>query len=298
LSGTQFARALHFLSEIDAMWNFRRLSVSTALPLLTLLAFAGDASARAVRIDFEDNNYAASGQAWDPIQFVDVATDLNSGPIGLGLGFSIDFGAGLVDTVFINENGYVSFGAAGVDFVGGITSLTELPAGSNVVAPYYANLQSVNGASDITFVDQSVSYSTGRLSRGDGPFDPTGQDTAPLAMRITWYNLLDSNNDQVQVQALFVQTPGAVGDFDLELNYGPLFSTQIPSTAGFLLNGVSYVVPGALDGSVDYTLSFRNGVFQTGTTPPTNVPTPDALVLMLTGFALLLLRRRTRVVQP
>lgn len=278
------------------MWHLRCFKASAALPLLTLLVFAADASARAVRIDFEDNNYESSGQAWNPIQFVDVATDFNAGPISLG--FSIDFGAGLVDSLFINENGYVSFGVAGVDFVGGINSLTELPAGSDVVAPYYANLQSVNGASDITFVDQSVSYSTGRLNRGDPPFDPDTQDTAPLAMRITWYNLLDSNSDQVQVQALFVQTPGAAGNFDLELNYGPLFPTQIPSAAGFLLNGVSYVVPGALDGSVDYTLSFRDGVFQTGTNPPTTVPEPGTWVLMLTGLGLLVLvRRRTHAVQ-
>jgi hypothetical protein len=267
-----------------------RFFLGTCATLMLLVA--AQVFARGVRIDFEDANFEFTGQAWETLQFVDVAAPLQSSG-AISLGFSIDFGLGLVDTLYINENGFVSFGSA-VDFVGGLASLADL--GANVVAPFYDNLDSVTGSGDF-FTDGSVSYSRGRLDTTPPFDDPT---TAPLALRVTWYNVTNSNGDELLFQALFLQGPSA-GDFDLELNYGSgLDLPAVPQLAGFVLGSNVFSLTSGFGSGFDYTFRFRGGVLDGSTEPPpVAVPEPGSLTLLSAGLLLLAFRiLRRRVILP
>lgn len=264
--------------------------------LLGLIVATAQAGARGVRIDFENSNFDFTGQAWAPLEFVDVEADGNSAEIPLG--FSIDFGSGLVDSLYINENGYVSFGAP-IVFDGGIGALSEL--GGDVVAPYYANLQSTTPTdpSIDNFFDAegSVSYSTGRLDT-QAPFED--QTTAPRALRVTWYNVLDSNADPVLFQALFLEG-SAAGDFDLELNFGSGTDLPAPSLAGFVLGTNTLALTTGFGSGFDYTYRFRGGVLDGSTEPPpTAVPEPGSMLLLCAGLLLLACAalRRGRLTEP
>jgi hypothetical protein len=225
--------------------------------------------ARGVRIDFEDANFDFSGQAWDPLQFVDVDGDANTTAISIG--FSIDFGAGPVDTLFINENRL----RHDTHRIRWRRRLARLPRRQHRRS-YYSNLQSVTPTTGDQFVAQSVSYSVGQLDR-EAPFEDRAR--RPAAVCITWYDVLDSNGNP-SWSGLFVCEVGTAGDFDLEFNYGSAGSDPFtaPSLAGFVLSSNSFDLSGPFGAASDYTFAFRSGVLQGATTPPpTTIPEPSAL---------------------
>jgi hypothetical protein len=282
-----------------------RKAVGVSLVAVTLafgLGFALDASAgRAVRIDV-GNNLDGSGQSWNTINAVDVSTDLNS--LAVSIGFTIDFGNGQTyDTLFINENGFVSFANAPdlpVEFNPATTDLTTL--GGNVIAPYYANLTSADVSGPISsfqdgFNTPTVSSSTGQIDlAADGDFSTPAGPTVP-AFRVTWFDVgipgyTNGNGDafnQGTIQLVLFDTDGAAGNnFDLEFNY-LLSNPPTPLAAGFVLgSNVLNYGDGPFDGGPGDTYHFCGGTLQatacTATTPPTSVPEPSALTLFGAGL--------------
>lgn len=272
------------------------------------LGFAVDASAgRAVRIDVGDN-LDGNGQFWNPIEAVDVSLDLNS--LAISIGFTIDFGNGQTyNTLFINENGFVSFANApdgAVAWNAATTDLTTL--GGNVIAPYYADLRSGDVSGTLfQFEDgndtPSVSYSTGRIDlAADGDFGTPAGPTVP-AFRVTWFDVgipgytdgRGPDEDQGTVQLVLFDTDGSAGNnFGLELNYqlsdppNPLAPN--PRAAGFVLgaNVLDYGT-GPFTGGFAELYQFCGNQPSTActVTPPTNVPEPNALTLLFSGLALL-----------
>jgi hypothetical protein len=253
---------------------------------------------RTVRVDV-GNNMSSDGQSWNAINSVDVTGDANTAT-AVDLGFSINFGGTSFSTLFINENGYVSFGTP-ITFDPTITNLSQL--NGNVVAPYYADLTSVASTGELSsFSDGTVSSSTGEVD-----FEAPFASPATPAFRVTWFNVGVPNyaNLTGTIQAVFYDTDGAGagGNFDLEFNYD-MFDPPPPITAGFVssLNNVAYAGPFESDGLPGAEFfHFCNGAFSSTSctvTPPTDVPEPASLDLFAAGLVLLgvvALRRRLRL---
>lgn len=277
------------------------------LSMLVSLAIATDASAgRVVRVDV-GNNLEATGQSWNTIEAVDVSDNLNSGAVLLG--FSIDFGTGTIyDSLFINENGFVSFGTAPVEWTD-TTELTTLDG--NIIAPYYANLTSGNSSGPQPgFSAGTVSSSTGQIDLAeDNDSDTPAGPTVP-AFRVTWFDVgIPGYTNGFSapglgtIQLVLFDTDGAAGNnFDFEFNYD-LTNPPAPRAAGFVLgtNVVDYVGPFTGDVETGPEFHFCGGAFSatrcTVTPPPTTVPEPNAFTLLCTGLALMAsvaaLRRRS-----
>jgi hypothetical protein len=206
------------------------------------------------------------------------------------LGFSVDYGQGLVHDLNIYQEGYISFGAdpvaPGIDASGDIVT--------PVVAPFYLSA----GVTPI-----SMSYSKGLVDLSA----PFLVDEAVKTFRATW-TVEVSPGDNFQFQVVLYDMSGlpggAVGDFDLELNYGSdFFDSTVPINsllaAGFLLGtNPAFSLPASADAfgaTNDYTFAFRGGVLTTSTPPPTQVSEPDSLALICAGLLLLVfqsVRRR------
>jgi len=282
-------------------------------------ALSIDASAaRIPRIDVGTANLDGNGQAWNAINAYDVSPDGNSAAIPIG--FGIDFGGGSVTSLFINENGFVSFGTTPVDF-DSTTDLTTL--GGNVIAPYYADLTSGNVEGELTtFFDndgnaiQSVSSSTGEIDpNADGDIGTPAGPTMP-AFRVTWfdvgipgYTAGFPNADRGTIQLVLFDTDGtAGGNFDIEFNYD--LSADLngnpppnPLAAGYVLGenvlNPQYTGPFTPDFASPPSLYHFCGGLQSATVcaPPTNVSEPGTLALMGSGIvllALVLVRRARR----
>lgn len=283
-----------------------------ALTCVMALAYAANASAgRAVRIDVGDN-LDGNGQFWNQIDAVDVSDNLNSTAVSIG--FTIDFGNGQTyDTLFINENGFVSF-ANSLDLPVEYSATTDLTTlGGNVIAPYYADLRSADVSGPLfQFEDGSftptVSSSTGQIDlAADGDFSTPAGPSVP-AFRVTWFDVgipgytsgRGDAFDQGTIQLVLFDTDGLGGNnFDLEFNYQLPGTPPNPQTAGFVLgtNVLSYAGP--FDAGLAEPYHFCGGTRQvaactTTEPPPTTVAEPSALVLFGAGLLLLVCANATR----
>src|SRR5262245_9386795 len=135
--------------------SLRRAALIATFALLA----APCANATRVYIDFGDGNFANSGNLFPLSGSHDVDVDPNGSAGPINIGFSIDFGAGAVNSLYIHENGIVSFGSALGAFTP-VASLADL--GAPVIAPYYADLVSAPADNDdATVVNGQVFYSVG-----------------------------------------------------------------------------------------------------------------------------------------
>jgi hypothetical protein len=281
----------------------RAFSLWATLILFATVAIgaAGNSWARAIRVD-QGNNFDSLGTALivTPIDVnttpvtVDLATPvdltvLSQPPVlpSTTTGFQLNYGAGLVSEVNIYANGYLSLGSALDPGFDGNAIL------NNVVAPFYL----ATGVAPTL-----MSYSQGLVDL-TSPFDITD---AIQTFRVTWQidgiNPGDTFNFQVVLYDMSGLAGGAVGDFDMEINYGsdPDFDPAPPvgSTvaAGFHLGTNVFDFPltaGTFSAANDYTFAFRNGVL----TSPTSVTEPGTLALVGAGLIVIawgMVRRRRR----
>ena len=225
-------------------------------------------------------------------------------PVAVDLGFTLNFGAGDFSSVFINENGFVSFGSP-IAWDPTITNLSQL--NGNVIAPYYADLTSVGSSGPLSFfVDGTVSYTTGAIDF-ESPFE-TPPPATP-AFRVTWFNVGIPNyaNSPGTIQLVLFDIDGAAGtNFDVEFTYD-LFAPPNPITAGYALGSnplFTYAGPFEPDGRPGGDFLHFCGGSETETscavTPPTQVPEPDALSMLGAGLVLVAVVswRRSRTKPP
>lgn len=228
---------------------------------------------------------------------VEAAGDGSSAAIDLG--FTLDWGQGGVSTVFIGENGIVSFGSAlGAYQNVPLTSLVGTPgAPTGVIAPFYADFQSNPSADDDTLFEagafggsNDVFWQRGFVDiNNDGDFS---DETA--AFRVTWNGMQGVAGSPVFTQLYLISLGGT--NFSIRFEYGPFDGTDIVprngAGAGYALGSLSSLINTDFDPGADYVF-LPNGT----TTPPSTVPEPSMLSLLgaaLLAGGLLCLRGRRR----
>jgi hypothetical protein len=270
------------------------LASSLALILVTA---AGTASARPLRIDFDDTVFDTNGSSWPNDTFddnVDVSNDgVSDG--SLGTYFELAFGGTTFTSFCLEEDGVVTLSAqAGC---GGANDLVISVLGNDFLSdpskPATAGGGILNGGGG-----GSVSFSTGGLIDRQGTGTPPTFDEAEAqrAIRFLWNGLpLESDPDGIGYgfQAIFFERAGG---FDLELNYGFNGTDPFPGVQSITFGGASLFAGTApILTATDYFFSFVGDTFTVGGTPPTSVPEPETFTLLLGGFAtmaLSALRRR------
>lgn len=220
----------------------------------------------------------------------------------VALGFEIDFFGIKFNSLFVNNNGNVTFDSAMSNF----SPFGLKATNRQILAPFFADVDTRNDASG------KVQY---------------GQNTLNGAkvFGVNWFNVgyFSRNADKLNQFQLIITDRSDVhaGDFDFEFNYdqinwetgdasngsnglggdsarmgwsnGNLKSFEQTGSAinGALLdNGPNALVKGSLNSSVAgrYVFNVRNGQVL----PPAPVSTPGSLALLLLGVTALVIRRR------
>ena len=266
--------------------------------ILTIAALGASSPgfAKRVFIDFGGDNLDISGNAWstspsDSFELDrtgDRSCDSSPCVTGIDLGFNINFGSGSVSSLFVNENGIVSFGSplASGSFAP-VASLVNLSL--PVIAPYYADLTSISP------VDGVFSVADGELLFSRGIADPDDDkngiylvDSAVPAVHVTWAGPTTGTTPTTIFTDLVIYSRGG-GDFDVRFGYGTTDDAVLPaltSLAGVSLgSGNLREFTGPYSAAADYFFQFRGGQL-------TAVPAPAAGWLLATGIAALAYRRR------
>ncbi len=269
--------------------NLRTLAALNCVFLqagLAALFLSGVADARPrILIDFsgETGGVGTTGDSWVLTSNATVC-DLNStAPASCGitfvskssvatrLGFEVNIGGVIYDSVFINSNGFITFGSAKTGNFVAAATITDLQqvitANGTVTRPFIATLYrqwSVPDVSVTTFAP---------FGGGASYFRATGDPLAPYnvgervpAFAVTWIDSDFNLNPQVLTQ-LVLYSAGANGDFYLRLRYGQSDSDQYSGLAGgSLVTGLAtdvFQLASTLGGATanlnDYLFVFRNG---------------------------------------
>lgn len=305
--------------------------IATCVCVLLLAALSETSEARSIRVDDTLQEFQFTGGLAPPINVLSGDGSSPAVPIqsyNLDTGGSPDFSSPLpfsvnvfgvtYSSLYVNENGNLSFGGA---FGGRPGNSDPSNAGVPVFAPFFAD------------VDSDLSPFGGSISHG---FFPEINGIA-----VTWssvgYNGQDAAADprRVSMQVVIIDISdmtGVAGDFRFEFNYeggsgGMAWETGdadggvnglggMSALAGFWDGaGLGYEIPGSgVNGALlgdacgpnslalscnDYFFEFRNGVpvFLDGTPviDPAPVPEPGILALFGIGLAAMGLCRRRKI---
>ena len=213
------------------------------------------------------------------------------------LGFKLTIGGTDYTSVFINENGLVTFGFAAPTTVSSATTIGGLQTdlgGLNFIAPSFANLAPGDSGKS------GVLGSTGGIMFQRGLGLPTGPPTSPVfgtdpsgraALSITWSDAnLGDGQFRSQLVLYSLDPNGMDGSFGFRLNYtndasGTPLSYGV--LAGFSLAGLASTITEPFNPNTDYFFSPR----------ATTVPEPSMLALLAIGLlGVFVQRRRQRLI--
>lgn len=260
----------------------RRTSAKTlTCTLVGVLAAsaAGSAAARGILIDFNDFDpslFQITGQAW-PNSSDDGVDVRNDGTASGTLPFGLLIGSTTFTAYCLSENGEISFAATG-------DACAAASSDSAVFSVLGADW--VSSFDGFATNDGDVSVSLNGLVDRVAPFD-AGE--AQNTVRFLWngVTLAGGSGDPYYFQALIYDLGG--GDFDLQFNYGfgadsyAVGFQRITAGGTTLFSGTS-----PFSSATDYDFSFRAGELGGSVTPPpTTVPEPGALTLLVAGAGLL-----------
>jgi hypothetical protein len=253
-----------------------------ALLLICSIFAASTSEAKRVFIDFGEGGFPNSGNVWDLDQSVfgvPLAGNQSTAPIALG--FSIDVAGVSYDSIILNENGSVTFGAAlSTSFIA-TTDLSTL--GVPIIAPYYADLEPGD---------------FGQISYTRGVADPRAvggsyslAETVP-AFHVTWAAMTADGTEGLYTD-LVIYSLGSDGSFAIQLGHGDAFNPPLPGepdipalggVTGFALGDRVVNLTGARFGDQeDLYYEFRAA-------PP--VPEPAGILAFAVGLGVLALAKR------
>ncbi len=170
------------------LWKLKgKCIVAYFFAFLLGLGCLANANAGAVRSGFNDNMLAAN----------------DDGSTGLTpLNFKINFYGLTFDSLYVNNNGNVTFNAA----LGNYTPFDLTSTAAQIIAPFFADVDTTGVGSDIV----TYSFGTGTVS---------GRD----AFGVNWVNVgyYSGNTDKLNSFQLVIinRSDIAPGDFDFEFNY-------------------------------------------------------------------------------
>ena len=247
-----------------------------ALGVAAAALVAGNAMARTIRVD-QGDNYALTGQLWDPI------TIMGASPLSGELPFDLNVGGELLSRFCLNAT------EGTVHLIEDTESCASLPSDAAVLEPL-AGTWLYNDSAAFFSDDGAVSYSEGRLATNDTipPIPPSSTD-APRAVRFHWNEVgcASCSGETYSFQAILIDVGN--GDFDLEFNYD---FGGIPAglgTIGFQLGTNSFQHTGAVANEQSFDSQFRNGALVDG---PTAVPEPATLPLLALALSTMYALRR------
>ena len=198
--------------------------------LTTMAALAAsDAAARSIRVDIGDSFNTSTGGLWDPLSY----PDLSTGPAQVPLaGLIFDFGQGTPTSLFIHQEGFVSFGSA---------------SSTDIIAPYQDNglTWSPVVPPSVFFEPNSVSYSRGIVDIAANPdplAEPYSQADALPALRVTWNEVADGAATISAQLVLIQRTDISASAFDIELNDGTN-AGGTPTFSGYSLGAFAAANP-------------------------------------------------------
>lgn len=207
-----------------------------------------------------------------------------TGPINLG--FNISFGGNTYSSLYINENGIVTFGnpiASGSAWVpeASLAGLQSL-IGDPFIAASYADFDTAG--SNATFFD--ISDSSVLYQRGQATLNESQTGTLLNTFSVDW---VDSSLGGGTAAQLMIYSLDSSGDFAIRFRDGTPFSSNlnIGQLIGYSLDGASAGISAPLDEDTDYLYTFRGST--------TSVPEPGTLALGIAGLlgaALTRYRRR------
>lgn len=235
-----------------------------------------------------------------PITTLNVARN-GSQQIKLNFGFQI--GAQTFSSIFVNENGAVSFGQAISSNAGlatrgtafqPVVKLSEL--GVPVIAPFYADLLSDPNQSRTYLRNVVVQFGTADPYANNGVYSPNDFQNA---VKITWFGVINGSEagGERPVFAQLLLAGDNHGTSSFSFNYGPPGQpgeSGDGSIAGFSLGRDHYQFHGPYGSSSPTYFEFDDGRF-VGSLANGDVPEPTTWLLMIMGFGLVggVLRYRT-----
>jgi len=276
-------------------------ALPAALLATTLIAILGspEAHAKKVLIDFfgDSSQENLNGESWVfssdgcasatlPASCV-LAFSAADQSFAANIGFQIRIGDTLYDTLYVNENGLITFDApagtfADVESFGDLSAL--LGASRPFIAPFYADLAipAASFPSDLN-VGGGAEYGRGNANpAGSDDGDPDDLSGSVAAFKATWVEDTALRETPIVTRIVLYKryddSGGATGDFDLRIEYGTQDGTAYNGGSG--LNGIagfwfgtadnaavlsaSSGTPTLLSSDVDYYFQFRNGRLDTG----------------------------------
>jgi hypothetical protein len=290
---------------------FRPLLLLSAIALAAGVAPA--AWAGKISIDFTGpDSFGASSGLSMPLYTSGCASDQLNGAVGtscnltltgngsaeVALGFNVNIGGTDYSSMYINENGFVTFGAAASSAAQNSTSFTTLQTSLGAtpfLAPAVANFDTGTSTPFDFFSDVTgVYYQRGMGVLGAGPY-ADNDPRATEAFDVFW--LSNVGTDRFVSQLVLYSL--ADGGFAAQFNYGvdgdP--NPALPGGfGGYSINGSSASFGNAFDDNLA-AFRFAGESGGGGGTDPTSVPEPSALVLMAAGLVAFALtgRRRRRL---
>ena len=267
----------------------------TNLIALTLVMGGGQALAGNIQIDFNadfsPNASVGSGQYFSSPNSHVLPLSGDGTSLSIALGFNVSIGGTMYSSIFVNENGIVTFGsglASGSFSPAANFAALDAQIATPFIAASYANLQTVNGLGVFDFgggTARGVLYQTGVADPLGGTGDPNGHvpgaaASLPPAFSIVWSDA--SQGGGFMSQLALYSLDNSTGAFALRLRYGsPAFGSNalIGAIAGYSLGSLSSSFAEPFNNNFDYFARFDGAA--------TRVPEPNAMLLLIAGLAAL-----------